>query len=174
VLHLSSQRGFSSLCSFLLLTMVHDFVSYHSNLLLLPSYIACPGSLTGISWQCENTGHVVINKTTNSNMVILIVRRVVNLHLFASLNGNYSADTFGGFLKAKYHFLLGKPEKTLFEQDHTLVMERLEKIQSQIVNMPQCLNFLVTDGPNKNVHFMQNVFTARVSVVDDYWLCQAS
>ena len=55
---------------------------------------AGPNFLSGIGWLREQWGHIVVNKTTNENMVIFIVGRILDIHLFVSPNGYYTSERF--------------------------------------------------------------------------------
>lgn len=59
-----------------------------------PNFLS--GTRSGIAWLREQWEHiqVVVNKTTNENMVIFIVGRILDIHLFVSPNGYYTSERF--------------------------------------------------------------------------------
>jgi hypothetical protein len=154
--------------------MVHDLSGYQQNLLQSPSYGASPIFLSGVGWDYEKWGQVAVNKTTNKNMVISVVGRVLggDLRLFVSPDGNYTSDRFGDFSTAKFQFLLAKPVDTPFDNDFDVVIEHMEKIQSEVAETPNRLNFIVPDAESKNLRFTRKVFEKRVRLHYDSVLLQ--
>ena len=141
---------------------MHNLSLHQSTLLRSSSYGASPVFISGVGWQDENWGHVVVNKTTKEKMVISVVGRILNLRLFVTPNGNYTSDRYGDFSAAKFHFLLAKPIDTPFDNDFDIVLEHLEKIQSEVASTPNRLNLIVPGAGSNNLRFTRNVFEKRV------------
>lgn len=142
--------------------MEHDLQNYRATLLCVPSYCASPIFISSVGWQVEWAGHVLVDKSSNANTVVLVVGCVSERRLFVTPDGNYQTNQFSDISIAKFLFLIGRPDDTPFAEDFDKAMEYFIKIQNQRVSTPKRLNFIVTDGPNKNLRFTWNVFEKRV------------
>ena len=144
--------------------MEHNLESYRTTLLRHPSYCASPVFLSGVGWQVEQAGHVLVDKLTDANTVAIVVGRVSNECLFVTPNGNCGTNfkQFGGFSKIKFLFLIEKPNDTPFAEDFDKALENFEKIQTQIASTRKHLNFISSDDGDKLLRFTRNVFEKRV------------
>jgi hypothetical protein len=132
--------------------MEHDLQNYRAQLLLTPSYCASPLFLSGIGWQVDGSGHVLVEKTSNANTVVIVVGRVLDHRFFVTPDGNYSTDEFSNFSTTKFLFVLGNPDDTPFADDFNKILECFGKIQNQITSTPKHLNFItpvtvLSEGP---------------------------
>lgn len=167
--------------------MVHDLSGYQRNLLRSSSYCASPNFLSDIRWDYETWGPVVVNKTTNKNMVISVVGRVLDFRLRVSPSGIYTSDWCGDFSTAKFQFLLGTPVDTPFDNDFAIVLEHLEKLQSDVASTLDRRNLIILGAPSqgkKSLRLTRNVFeksehpiqqngTEHVDDVTEYWPVEA-
>ena len=143
--------------------MEHDLQTYRANLMRTPSYCACPVFLSGVGWQVEDSGDVLVDKLSNANTVAIVVGRVSNQRFFVTPNGNYgTANKFGDISKSKFLFIIGKPMDTPFAGDFDKALDILVKIQNQMASTPKRLNLITSDGRNKFLRFTRNVFEQRV------------
>lgn len=143
--------------------MVSTLKTHRSNLLLTDTYVATPGFLSGIGWQVENSGHVVVKKESSEDCVITVVGKIVDYRLLVGLHGNYSSKEFGDLSTAKFLFHLGKSEQTPFEEDFEKVMQNFEKIQVQVAGSPNRVNFIASDMQIQMLRFTRAVFEKCVS-----------
>ncbi|KAN0127758.1 hypothetical protein V8E53_014418 [Lactarius tabidus] len=146
--------------------MQHNLQSYHTELLCIPSYCASPLFLSGVGWQTEDSGDMLVDKDCNANTVAIVVGHVLDHQLFVTLNGNYSKDEFSDFSTTKFLFLIGKPTDTPFTEDFDKGLECFSKIQNQITSTPKQLNFITTTGQCKSLQLTRNIFHKRISDVN--------
>ena len=144
--------------------MEHNLNNCHATLLRSPSYCASPVFLSGVGWQVDQAGHVLVDKISNANTVTIVVGRVSNQWLFVTPNGNWGKDShkFGDFSITKFLFIIERPNDTPFAEDFNATLEHLVKIQNKMASTPKCLNFISTDRVDRTLCFMCNVFVKRV------------
>lgn len=144
--------------------MEHDLKNCRATLLRSPSYCASPVFLSGVGWQVEQAGHVLVDKISNVNTVAIVVGRVSNQRFFVTANGNWGRDSnkFCDFSITKFLFIIERPNDTPFAEDFDVTLKHLGKIQSKMASTPKSLNFISTDCPDKTLRFTHNVFAKRV------------
>ena len=142
--------------------MEHDLENYRNALLRIPAYCASPIFLSSIGWHVEDSGHVLVEKNTNANVVIIVIGRILDFRYFVTPNGNYSTNDFGDFSTSKFLFVIGMPNETPFAVDFEKGLECFAKIQSQVASTPKRVNFIGTTGRSKILRFTCNVFEKRV------------
>ena len=145
--------------------MEHDLENYRTVLLRIPSYCASPIFLSGIGWHVEDSGHVLVDKSTNANTVAIVIGRILDYRFFVTPNGNYSTNDFGDFSTSKYLFVIGVPDDTPFASDFEKGLEVFNKIQGQVASTPKRLNFIANSGRSKVLRFTRNVFEKRVRLL---------
>lgn len=147
--------------------MQHDLQQHRSILLCIPSYCAIPVFLSGVGWEVENSGHVLVDKANNANAVAIVVGRLLDYCYFVSPNGTYSgnpgSDKFGDISNAKFLFVIGKPDNTPFTEDFVKVFDVISKVQNQVASTPTPVNFMCSTGTSKVLRFTRNIFEKRVS-----------
>lgn len=145
--------------------MEHDLQTYRANLLRTPSYCASSVFLSGVGWQVEGSGKVLVDKISTANTVAIVVGRVSNQRFLVSANGTYGNGTkFGDLSKSKFLSLIGKPDDTPFANDFDKFLEYLGRIQNQTASTPNRFNFIVTEGREKFLRFTRNIFEKRVPI----------
>lgn len=138
--------------------MVHNLEEHHVNLLLTDTYGASPGFLSAISWEVENSGHIIVSKESSADTIITVVSHIIDHHFFVKLNGNYLSDEFGDLSTVKFLCHLAKLNDTPFEEDFDKTLQNLEKVQVQVAGSPNCVNFIVVNRQTCNLHFTRNIF----------------
>jgi hypothetical protein len=96
---------------------MHDsFATYQIHLLQSKSYIPSSLFLQTVQWQYEDAGHVLVNTSSSSNFVVVVVGCILEHHLYCGPNGNYlEPDTkFGTLATAKFQLQLGRPIDSVF------------------------------------------------------------
>jgi hypothetical protein len=138
--------------------MQHNLQQYCTQLFCVPSYCANPVFLSGISWEVENSSHVLVDKANDANTITCVVGHVLDHCLFVTPNRNYSTDQFGDFSTSKFLFVIGKPDNTPFADNFSKALEVVGKIQNQITLTPNCINFITTTRQTKMLCFTHNIF----------------
>jgi hypothetical protein len=87
--------------------MEHDLQNYCMQLLLTPSYCASPLFLSGVGWQVDRSSHVLVEKTSNTNTVAIVVGHILDHRFFVTPDRNYSTDEFSDFSTTKVLFVVG-------------------------------------------------------------------
>lgn len=144
---------------------MHDsFAAYRFHLLQSNTYVPNPLFLQNVRWQYEDAGHVLVDTATSSNMVAVVVGRVLEHRLYCGPNGNYldSDSKFGTLATAKFQLQLGRPIGSVFAMDYDKVLESVAKVQAQVASTQDRRNFIVTDGGIRNLRFARKIFEKRV------------
>ena len=144
---------------------MHDsFAPYRLDLLQSKSYVPCPLFLQSVRWQYDDVGHVLVDTSSSSNMVAVVVARVLEHQLRCGPTGNYfdSDSKLFTLATAKFLLQLGRPIGSVFAADYDKVLENVAKIQAQIATTQDRRNFLITDGVIRNLRFARNIFEKRV------------
>ena len=142
-----------------------SLAAYRYQLLQSKCYVPSPSFVQNTRWQYDDTGHVLIDISTNTNAVAIVIARVLEHNLFCGPNSNYDKDAkFGTLAAAKYHLQLGRPTGTVFAIDYDKVLENAAKLQSQIASTQDRRNFIVADGVIRNLRFTRKVFEQRVRI----------
>lgn len=147
--------------------MEHNLQQHRGQLLLNPSYCASPVFLSGIGWEVESSGDILIDKATDENTVACVVGHLKEHHFFVTPNGNYSTVEYGDFSHTKFHFVIGNPECTLFAEDFLKALDVISKLQAQIASTPNRVNFIASAGRSKVLRFTRPVFKKRVRLLLD-------
>ena len=146
--------------------MPDSFAPYRLDLLQSKSYVPCPLFLQNVRWQYDDVGHVLVDTSSGSNMVAVVVARVLEHQLQCGPAGNYfeSDSKLFTLATAKYLLQLGRPIGSVFAADYDKVLENIAKIQAQIASTQDRRNFLVADGGIRNLRFARNIFEKRVRI----------
>ena len=144
--------------------MYDSFAPYRLDLLQSKSYVPCALFLQNVRWQYDDVGHVLVDASSGSNMVAVIVARVLEHQLRCGPTGNYfdSDSKLFTLATAKYLLQLGRPIGSVFAVDYDKVLENIAKIQAQIASTQDRRNFVIPDGVIRNLRFARNIFEKRV------------
>jgi hypothetical protein len=131
----------------------------------LKYYVPAPHFLQQVRWQYEDAGHVLVDISTGSNIVAVVIGHVLEHRLCCGPNSNYlNVDSqYVTLATAKFQLLLGRPIGTVFTVDYDKVLENTAKIQAQVASTPDRHNFIIQDGANWNLRFAHRVFQKCVS-----------
>ena len=148
--------------------MHNSLAAYRSQLFQSKCYVPSPHFLQSVRWQYEDTGHVLVDASTSSNFVAVVVGHVLEHHLYCGPNGNYlvsdSELKFGNLATAKFQLQLGRPIGMVFAVDFDKVLENSAKVQAQVASTQDRRNFLITDGGIRNLHFACKIFEKCVCI----------
>ena len=141
-----------------------SLAAHRAQLLQSKNYVPTLHFLQQIRWQYEEAGHVLVDSSSGSNVVAVVVARVLEHYLCCKPNGNYlnSDSMFVTLATAKFQLQLGRPIGTVFAIDYDKVLENVAKIQAQIASTQDQRNFIIVDGPNQNLRFARKIFQKRV------------
>lgn len=151
-----------------------SLAAYRYQLLQSKCYVPSPSFVQNTRWQYDDTGHVLVDISTNTNMVAVVIARVLEHNLYCGPNGNYDKGSkFGSLAVAKYHLQLGRPTGTVFAIDYDKLLENAAKLQSQIASTQDRRNFIIADGVIRNLRFTRRVFEERVRIpfTPPFFLC---
>ena len=140
--------------------MQGSLAPHRAQLLQSKNYVPATHFLQQVRWQYEESGHVLVDTSSGSNVVAVVVARVLEQYLFCEPNGNYVDfdSTFVNLATAKFQLQLGRPIGTIFAMDYDKVLENIAKIQAQIASTQDRRNFIIVDGPNRNLRFARKIF----------------
>jgi len=129
----------------------------------LANYVAAATFLSKVGWKQDGYAHMVKEKTTNEDAVLILVGKVLDDRLFCGPSGNWSPNnTFGGLRTAKYNFTLGLPDEDAFTSDFTSAFKTLGTLQNNIASTPHRLHFLLGEGEQfSTLRFATPVFEKR-------------
>ena len=148
--------------------MHNSLAAYRSQLFQSKCYVPSPHFLQSVRWQYEDASHVLVDASTSSNFVAVVVGRVLEHRLYCGPNGNYlvsdSESKFGNLSTAKFQLQLGRPIGTVFAVDFDKVLENSAKVQAQVASTQDRRNFLITDGGIRNLRFARKIFEKRVRI----------
>ena len=140
--------------------MQRSLAAHRAQLLQSKNYVPTLHFLQQIRWQYEEAGHVLVDSSSGSNVVAVVVARVLEHYLCCEPNGNYlnSDSTFVTLATAKFQLQLGRPIGTVFAINYDKFLENVAKIQAQIASTQDRRNFIIVDRPNRNLRFARKIF----------------
>lgn len=141
--------------------MENDLHCLRDRLLNSSAYAANVNFPDPFSWHSQRTGQILVKKKTKQNAVIAVVGRVLENRLHCSAQGNFGNREGEKLAKAKYHLLLGKPDKTVFATDFETALHKLHGLQNSIATWPERENFIVRDNQQTVLRFTRAIFEER-------------
>ena len=151
-----------------------SLAAYRYQLLQSKCYVPSPSFVQNTWWQYDDTGHVLMDISTNTNMVAVVIAHMLEHNLYCGPNGNYNKGSkFGSLAVAKYHLQLGRLTGTVFTIDYDKLLENAAKLQSQIASTQDQCNFIIADGVIRNLRFTCRVFKehVRIPFTPPFFLC---
>ena len=146
--------------------MLFNSPAHRDSLHGLANYVTTATFLTKVGWKQDGYAHMVKEKFTNEDAVLILVGKVLDDHLFCGPSGNWSPNnTFGGLKTAKYNFTLGQPDENVFTEDFTFTFKALGALQNNIMSTSHRLHFLLGKGEQfHTLRFATPVFEKREDV----------
>jgi hypothetical protein len=91
--------------------MVFDSVAYRDELLSLPNCLGDPNFIETAGWVREDTGNVLVSRTSSENLVAIVTGKVSPFRLQCGPAGNFRAESKvqSDFSKAKFQLTLDPP-----------------------------------------------------------------
>ena len=113
-----------------------SLATHQAQLLQSKNYIPTLHFLQQIRWQYEEASHILVDSSSGSNIVAVVVACVLEHYLCCKPNGNYlnSDSTFVTLATAKFQLQLGRPIRTVFTIDYDKILKNVAKIQAQIAS----------------------------------------
>lgn len=141
--------------------MQTDLNTCREKLLKSTVYAASPIFADTFSWHSQRTGQVLVKTKNKQNAVLAVVGRVLENRCDCSAKGNFDNRTWEKLAKAKYQFLLGKPQNTVFAGDFDTALKKLNGLQNTIATWPERENFIVRDNQETVLRFTRTIFEQR-------------
>jgi hypothetical protein len=141
--------------------MEHDLNPSRVRLLKSAAYAASDSFPDPFSWYSQRTGQILVKTKTKQNAVLAVVGRVLENRLDCSAKGNFGKRDNENFAKAKYQFLLGKADNTIFAPDFDTALLKFQQLQSTIATWPDRQNFIVDDCQKTVLRFTRQIFEER-------------
>ena len=144
--------------------MQGSLATHRAQLLQSKNYVPALHFLQQIWWQYEEASHILVDSSSGSNIVAVVVACVLEHYLFCEPNGNYlnSDSMFVTLATAKFQLQLGRPIRTVFTINYNKVLINIAKIQAQIASTQDWHNFIIVDRPNQNLRFTHRIFQKQV------------
>ena len=144
--------------------MEQDLNNCREKLLKLSAYAASE-NFPNSSWFSQRTGQILIKTKSKQNAILAVVGRVLENRLDCSACGNFGKRDREQLAKAKYQFLLGKPEKTVFAADFETALHNFCQIQDTIAIWLEQEHFLVRDNQQTVLRFTRSIFKQRRAAI---------
>ena len=143
--------------------MTFNCTSYQNGLHALRNYVAAAAFLSNVGWAQDGFAHMLKNKDTRDDAVVMVIGKVIDDCLFCGPTGSWlTGNQYGSLEGAKYTFVLGWPKEEVSASDFDITFKALGKIQSSVVSMPHRMHFLIGEGEKFNfLRFSTNIFKKR-------------
>lgn len=116
--------------------MHNSLAAYRSQLFQSKCYVPSPHFLQSVRWQYEDVGHILVNASTSSNFIVVVVGHVLEHCLYCGPNSNYlvsdSETKFSNLSTAKFQLQMGRPIGTVFTMDFDKVLENQSSSTSSL------------------------------------------
>lgn len=146
--------------------MVFDSVSYRDELISLPNCLANPHFVEAAGWAREDTGHVLVSRTTSENLVAIITGKVSPFRLQCGPAGNFRPESKvqNDFTKAKFQLTLDAPDEAALVPIYETGVSTLNRIQKSATLTSDNRNLFQDEGKTPSIRLATKIFEKRVSI----------
>jgi hypothetical protein len=154
--------------------MVFNSVSYRDELLFFPYCLANPHFIEAAGWAREDTGHVLVSRTTNENLVAIITGKVSPFRLQCGPAGNFQPESKvqNDFSKAKFQLMLDAPDEPALVPLYETGVSTLNRLQKSATLTNDKRNLFQDEGKTPSIRLAAKIFEKRVSTT--YFAVSAS
>jgi hypothetical protein len=143
-----------------------DLVQRRVQNLALETYTPSTCYLSALGWKRVNTGSNLVTKATGADLVSIVVGCVREYRFNCGPTGSFNAKFGTGLEKAKYEFVIGRPDNTVFATDYDTAVQNLTKASQTVCSTQDQRYFILQEvAKEQDLRFVANVFTSRVSFV---------
>jgi hypothetical protein len=146
--------------------MPFDTETYQNELISLPNCVAHPDFIQSAGWGKDDTGHVLVSKSTDEALIGIVVGKVSPSRLQCGPSGDFRADSkFNtNFHKAKFKLTLDIADEPVLVPIFTVGVSNLSKIQKSASITGENRNLLEGEGDLASIQFGAPIFEKRVSL----------
>jgi len=149
--------------------MAFDPVSYRDELISLPNCLGNPRFIDAAGWAREDTGNVLVSRTSSENLVAIIAGKVSPFRLQCGPAGNFRAESKvqSDFSKAKFQLTLDPPDGTAMAPIYDAGMSTLMQLQKSASSTSDNRNLFQDEGKTPSIRLSTKIFEKRVSIKDN-------
>lgn len=144
--------------------MAFNSVTYRQDLINVPNNVTHPSFSQLSGWAKEDSGHRLVNRKTNEEMVGIIVGKISEYRLLCGPVGNFHLDSkfAKDYSAAKFQLDLGIPDEPALVPIFKSSVATLLKVEKNISTTKDNRYLLTDSGDMTTIQFSSKLFEKRV------------